>query len=73
MTVQRTTEESNAHSLLLFKFLSLAEPYRRVVSIWKEVKDRPAWAPNKVDIKTHYKPTETFQYTDTLPRAIPRG
>ena len=56
MTVQRTTEESNAHSLLLFKFLSLAEPYRRVVSIWKEVKDRPALTPNVVfvDIKTNY-------------------
>ena len=56
MTVQRTTEESNAHSLLLFKFLSLAEPYRGVVSIWKEVKDRPALTPNVVfvDIKTNY-------------------
>ena len=70
MTAQRPTEESNAQSLLLF--WSLAGPYQGVISIWKEVKDRHARTLNAVflDIKTHYiyKPTETFQYTDTLPR-----
>ena len=58
---------------VLLLFWSLAEPYQGVISIWKEVKDRPARTTNAVflDIKTHYiyKPTETFQYTDTLPRA----
>ena len=73
MTAQTPTEESNAQSLLLF--WSLAGPYQGVISIWKEVKDRPARTPNAVflDIKTEYKLTETFQYTDTLPRVTFRG
>ena len=55
-TDRRPTEESNAPSLLLFWV---------TLSIWKEVKGRRARTPNVffVDTKTHYKPTETFQYT----------
>ena len=59
----RPIEEYNAQSLLLY--WSLAGPYQGVISIWKEVKDKTARTPNVVfeDIKTDYKPTETFQYT----------
>ena len=41
----------------------------------KEVKDRPVRTLNVVfvDIKTNYKPTETFQLIYTLPRATLRG
>ena len=42
----------------------------------KEVKDRPTVRNLKVvfvDIKTNYKPTETFQLIHTLPRATLPG
>ena len=48
------------------KKLPRCKPPWVTLSIWKEVKDRrPARTPNVffVDTKTHYKPTETFQYT----------
>ena len=71
MTAQRPTEESNPHLTVCYFF----GPYQEVISICKEVKDRPARTPNVVfvDIKTNYKPTETFQYTDTLPRSTLPG
>ena len=55
-TDRRPTEESNAQSLFFWGV---------TLSIWKEVKDRRARTPNVffVDTKTHYKPTETFQYS----------
>ena len=74
VTIQRTTEEFNAHSLLLF--LSLAEPYRGVVSIWKKVKDRPALTPNVVfvDIKTNYDTSRQKPFNiHTLPVSTLRG
>ena len=67
----RPIEEYNAQSLLLF--WSLTGPYQGVISIWKDFKDKTARTPNVafVDIKTDYKPTETFQYTHFTSRHPP--
>ena len=61
VTAQRPTEESNPHSCYFFG---------------KEVTDRPSVRTLNVvsvDIKTNYKPTETFQLIHNVSRATLRG
>ena len=70
--------QRNLTRKVCYFFWSLAGPYPGVISIRKQVKDRHARTPNVVfvNIKTHYKPTETFQYTHFTschPPGVKRG